>query len=91
MEYIPIIERAVEDRLRKDMNRTVAKSLEWGVDFMGFGLHAKKLFRTWQDWEDYRWNEKYSRINISVNIVPYQVKCFYLVWYGFYPFTCFIR
>lgn len=68
VEYIPIIERAVEDRLRKDMNRTVAKSLEWGVDFMGFGLHAKKLFRTWQDWEAYRWNEKYSRASISVNI-----------------------
>lgn len=67
-EKIPIIEGAVRERLLEDMNRAVAKSLEWGVDFMGFGLHAKKLFRTWQEWENYRWNEKFARASISVNL-----------------------
>ncbi|MHB1042096.1 MAG: Ger(x)C family spore germination protein [Eubacteriales bacterium] len=72
-EQIPFFEQEVNLKLQNDLEQAVAKSLEWGVDFPCFGRHAKKLFRTWQEWEDYNWNEKYSRARVSV-AVDYKVR-----------------
>lgn len=72
-DRIPMVEWAVKKTLQKNMKETVDKSLEWGVDFLSFGQHAKKLFLTWQEWENYRWNEKYSQARVTANI-DYRVR-----------------
>jgi spore germination protein KC len=72
-DRLHIVEQAVERILLKDINDTVAKSRELEADFLGFGLHAKKLFRTWPEWEEYRWDEKYPGAQIAVN-VDYKVR-----------------
>lgn len=72
-ERLPDLERAVEEALLENVNNTVAKSQELGADFLGFGLHAKKLFRTWPEWEAYNWEEKYPLAEVTVN-VDYRIR-----------------
>ncbi len=67
------VERAVEQEIMKDINATIEKSLDLGTDFFGFGLKAKKLFRTWPEWEAYNWDEKYPAADIQVT-VDYRVR-----------------
>lgn len=68
-----IVEQAVERKLLQDVNSTVAKSQALETDFLGFGLHAKKLFRTWPEWEAYGWDERYPAARITVH-VDYKVR-----------------
>lgn len=67
-DMVHILEEAVEKSLLEDINGTVAKSRELGADFLGLGLHAKKLFRTWPEWVAYNWDEKYPGADITVSV-----------------------
>jgi len=67
-QMLYLAEQAIIQSLQEDISNTVAKSQELGADFFGFGLHAKKLFRTWPEWEAYNWDSKYSQATISVNV-----------------------
>ncbi|WP_347490644.1 Ger(x)C family spore germination protein [Desulfoscipio sp. XC116] len=67
-DNLPVLEEAVEKHVREDLEKTIAKSQKLGADFLGFGLHAKKLFWTWSQWEAYKWDEKYAGANIAVNV-----------------------
>ncbi len=65
---IPFLEDAVEKELLEDFHAAVAKSQELGADFFGFGLYAKKLFRTWPEWEAYNWDEKYPMASVTLHV-----------------------
>lgn len=67
-EKMHIAEAAIISSLTQDIRDTVAMSQELGADFFGFGLQAKKLFRTWPEWEAYQWNTKYPQANINVRV-----------------------
>ncbi|WP_027366157.1 Ger(x)C family spore germination protein [Desulfotruncus alcoholivorax] len=68
-----IIENAVEKILYKEISDTLAKSREIEADFLGFGLHAKKLFLTWPEWVAYNWDEKYPEATFDIK-VDYKVR-----------------
>lgn len=63
-----VLEEAVEKSVQENIEKTIAKSQEMDADFLGFGLHAKKIFWTWPEWEAYKWDEKYSEADIAVNV-----------------------
>lgn len=68
-----IVEDAVERALLEDVLNTIATSKRLDADFLGFGLHAQKLFKTWPQWAEYNWGEKYRDAEIAVN-VDYKVR-----------------
>ncbi len=68
-----IVEDAVQELIFEDINDTIAKSKQLDADFLGFGLHAQKLFPTWPQWSAYNWEEKYKDADITVN-VDYKVR-----------------
>ncbi|MFA7466892.1 MAG: Ger(x)C family spore germination protein [Desulfotomaculaceae bacterium] len=72
-DRLPVLEQAVERAYLEDINKTVAKSQALGADFLGLGLHAKKLFLTWPQWVAYDWDTKYPDATINVS-VDYRVR-----------------
>lgn len=72
-EGIKFIERAIERELQREVKKTIALSQDKGVDIFGFGLHAKRYFKTWQEWEDYNWDSKYPMAQISAT-VSYKIR-----------------
>lgn len=67
-ERLPVLEKAVAEAYLTDINKTVAKSQALGADFLGFGLHAKKLFLTWPQWVAYDWDAKYPDATVTVSV-----------------------
>ncbi|MCG8402326.1 MAG: Ger(x)C family spore germination protein [Firmicutes bacterium] len=72
-DRLAIVERAVERALLEQINEAVFKSQEMGTDYLGLGLHAKKLFRTWSQWMAYDWDGKYPEATVTVS-VDYKVR-----------------
>ncbi|AGL02713.1 Ger(x)C family spore germination protein [Desulfoscipio gibsoniae] len=68
-----IVEDAVQRAIGEDINNTIAKSKQLNADFLGFGLHAQKLFQTWPQWIAYNWKEKFTDADITVD-VDYKVR-----------------
>lgn len=69
--------RNAEDRLRLIFKKTFDRLQSLGCDVVGLGLSAHMKFRTWQEWLDFNWPEKFS------SVVPeFDVKL-HLLNYGF--------
>lgn len=68
LELLPEMEAIIEKDLQATVNKTIAKSQDLRSDIFGFGLHAKKKFTTWPEWEAYRWDDKYPLADISVKV-----------------------
>jgi len=67
-ERLPLVEQAVEKLIGETINSTIEKSQQLEADFLGFGLHAQKLFATWPQWEAYDWEAKYPDADIAVTV-----------------------
>jgi len=67
-DRLPMVEQAVEKLIGEDINATIEKSQQLESDFLGFGLHAQKLFATWPQWEAYDWEAKYPDADITVTV-----------------------
>jgi spore germination protein KC len=73
-ERLRQVERAVEENLRKDARAALDKAQnEFGADFFALGYHAKRLFPTWQAWEDFAWDEKFPEAAVSIDF-DFQVR-----------------
>ncbi|TYO94706.1 Ger(x)C family spore germination protein [Desulfallas thermosapovorans] len=67
-ERLHIVEEAVQRAFTEDINNTIARSKQLNADFLGFGLHAQKLFPTWPQWIAFNWEDKYQEAEIVVNV-----------------------
>lgn len=67
-DRLHIVEEAVQRLVLEDVNKAIAKSKQLDADFLGFGLHAQKLFSTWPQWIAFNWEEKYRDADIVVNV-----------------------
>jgi len=67
-ERLPILEQAVEKGYLEQINQTIAKSQALESDYLGFALQAKKLFRTYPQWVDYNWDEKYPAATVTLSV-----------------------
>jgi spore germination protein KC len=68
-EKLRSVERAVEESIRRGARATLAKAQdEFGTDFFYLGYRAKRLFPTWQAWEEFGWDEKFPDAEISIDI-----------------------
>lgn len=59
------LENNISQEIQKLLNKT---SKEWESDICLFSKYARKNFLTWQEWEKYKWNEKYKTIQFDINV-----------------------
>ncbi|MFZ5632733.1 MAG: Ger(x)C family spore germination protein [Bacillota bacterium] len=71
LELKPVLESALEEIIREQCLRLVARSQEeFRADIFGFGREARKYFLTQDTWEKYNWPRVYpqARVNVNVNV-----------------------
>lgn len=65
-----LLESSVEAYVKEHVHMYLDKTVnEFQSDICGFGIHAKRLFTTWAEFEAYHWESKYkdATFNLSVN------------------------
>ncbi len=65
--------RALEKRLAKDIKKScqdlVRKAqTEFAADIFAFGNKARHLTRTWREWEDLNWPERFPEARVDVDV-----------------------
>lgn len=70
MEFETSSAKYVEAALNKFLKKTTT---EFNSDIVGFGNYAKRHFLTYDDFNDYQWNEKYKNAEFDVS-VDFQVR-----------------
>ncbi|WP_027627850.1 Ger(x)C family spore germination protein [Ruminiclostridium cellobioparum] len=68
MEYKPILENKVETFLKEQIDKSISKALALNSDVFGFGEKASMKFLTIQDWEEYKWLEKFKDSSIKTEV-----------------------
>ncbi len=66
----PLAKRAIEDYIKKTIDRTIAKTQAMGSDPFGLGKKVKRTFLTWPEFRDFNWLDKFphATINTKVNV-----------------------
>lgn len=68
-EKLPILEQAAETQLKDEIVRFLGRTAgEFHSDICGFGNHARGLFLTWKDWDDYHWLQQYKDATFDVGV-----------------------
>lgn len=67
----PSIERAFEKYVREEMYKLFEKCKDLNVDIFGFGTVAAKHFNTIQEWERFKWLDRFKDAEINVNVEFY--------------------
>ncbi|WP_371381319.1 Ger(x)C family spore germination protein [Sporomusa aerivorans] len=69
-EYRPLLEHAVSNLVKLQMERMLTITQELGSDVAGFGYYAKRNFSTFQEWEQFepRWMSTYQHAEIAIDV-----------------------
>ncbi len=68
-ELLAILEKSVEDFIRKGMEELLQKTAEeYNTDIIGYGAVAKRKFATWQQWLDFDWHKRYPMAEFHVEV-----------------------
>lgn len=62
------LEDAAIRTIAEGMLTAIKKTQQWGTDVAGFGKHVVKQFGTVDQWEAYKWDERYPNAEISVGV-----------------------
>ena len=66
---ISLLENAVENTIRKEMQATFEKcARQYHSDIFGFGRKVKTLFLTWKQWEDFKWLDTFPKAQLNTNV-----------------------
>mgnify|MGYP000915940406 CR=1 FL=1 len=63
-----ILEQAFEKKIKRLVEQVAEKSLNYGSDFLGFGLKARHQVRTLQEWNDLDWGSLYPQSQVNVEV-----------------------
>lgn len=65
----PVLEQAFEQEIKSQIDSLIARCQnEFKADIFGFGGSAVYYFPTIEEWERYRWNEKFPQARVSTNV-----------------------
>lgn len=64
----PILEKAAEVLIKRELDKTIKKCKELKSDVFDFGNTAAMKFATIQEWEDYNWNERFEDAEINTTV-----------------------
>ncbi len=62
------LKKAFEEYINKGLEQTIKKCQEKNTDVLSFGQRAANHFATIQEWEKYKWNEKFSQAEIKTEV-----------------------
>lgn len=65
---LPVIERAFERFIKRELDKTIEKTQRLNCDVFHFGHTAGKHFATIQEWEAYDWNSHYKDAEIYTEV-----------------------
>ncbi len=68
IEYKPILENKVEAFLKEQIDKAISKALGLNSDVFGFGEKASMKFLTIQDWEKYKWLDRFKDSSIKTEV-----------------------
>lgn len=60
------LEEAVAELIKKEVEQLVQKSQELGSDFLDFGIKARRLVRTIDEWNNLDWDTLYANSQVNV-------------------------
>jgi len=63
-----LLEESFSQDIRHDIEQMIKHTQEYGSDITGFGLYARKYFRTYQEYTDFDWVDTYSNADVHVNV-----------------------
>ncbi len=64
----PILEKAAEELIKGELDKTIKKCKDLKSDVFDFGSTAVMKFATIQEWEDYSWNEHFEDAEINTTV-----------------------
>jgi spore germination protein KC len=64
-----LIEQTLEASIREEVIAFLKRTTEeFDSDICGFGRYVKGKFLTWQDWENYKWFDRYRNTKFNVQV-----------------------
>ena len=72
-DLTPLLEKAVEEYIKSELEKTMKKCQELRSDVFNFGDIAAIKFPTIQKWEEYNWNGHFEDAVVNIN-VKFKVK-----------------
>lgn len=66
--YLKLLETQINKVYQQEMMNLIKRTQEVNSDVAGFGYYLRSSFQTNKEFEDYKWNEKYSQAQIHVEI-----------------------
>ena len=64
-KMMPVLEKAIAEHLKEELDKTIEKCLELSTDIFSFGYFAAMKFKTIQEWEDYEWNKQFKNAEVT--------------------------
>ncbi|MBP2636578.1 MAG: germination protein, Ger(x)C family [Firmicutes bacterium] len=78
-EYKELLEESISQIMQQEITQLVIRTQEKGADIVGFGYQFRSKFKTWQDWKEYAWQEKFPQADIRV-VVKCKIRRTALMW-----------
>jgi len=60
--------QTLQDELRILLSKTMEKLKSLGSDVIDLGMTAHKSFKTWDEWQEYNWPEKFKQVQASFDV-----------------------
>lgn len=64
----PVLEKAVAEFIKRELDHTIKKCKGFKSDVFGFGNVGVRKFATIQEWEKYNWNEHFENADINITV-----------------------
>lgn len=66
--YLNLLEAQINQVCQQEMMNFIQRTQKLNADVVGFGYYLRPAFRSNQEFEDYKWNEKYSQAEVNVEV-----------------------
>ena len=66
--YHALMENQINKVVQEQMMNVIKRTQELNTDVVGFGYYLRPAFQTNKEFEDYKWNEKYSQAEVNIEV-----------------------
>lgn len=66
--YLDSLETQINKVYSEEMMNVIKRTQELNVDVVGFGYYLRPAFKSNKEFDDYKWNEKYSQAEVNVEV-----------------------
>lgn len=66
--YLSLLEEQISQIFEEDMANFIRHTQDMNADVVGFGYYMHPCFRTFSEYDDYKWLQKYNQAQIKINV-----------------------